>query len=1104
MRTTPLKILILEDIETDAELIMRLLKKEGCACLFKLVMTQESYINALGEFQPEVILSDNSLPQFTALEALQILQQHKMIIPFILVTGTVSEEFAATIIKLGADDYLLKDRLARLPGAIEAALKQKQAEKEKNEAAVRLQQSEEKYRSIMERVSDAFVALDKDWCYTFVNKKAAEIMGRVEDELLGKQIWNEYPEAVGQPFYEAYYKAMEEQQYVHLEEYYPPFDKWLENDIYPSPDGLSIFFKDVTERKRAERKIIQSEENLKAIFENTSEGFILTDVGGFVKTFNDLARENILLIKDEEIITGRSLFDFIEEERKAIFETVFSKVLQGERIQYDRSYIRVDGKMAWINFAFNPVRKDNLIIGVCITARDITEKKFAEQRKEFDSNNLHALINNTKDLMWSVSKDFKLITFNQAFDEVYKIMAGKAPENGIEVLTAAFGSERLARYRGFYERAFAGETFSEIEFYQSAEDIWSELSFYPIYEGDTVSGTACYSRNITESKKAEELLNQNQIFIESIINASPDIIYIYDIEERKNIYINEGIQKNLGYSEKEVKEMGGQILPMLLHPGDYAYYLHTTLPKYQHLKDKEIIVHEFPMRDKNKNWRWFYCKESVFLRNKEGATKQIFGITSDITERKKTELAMKESEEKYRTLVEQASDAIFITDFTGKIISVNKSACKLAQYPEDALLRMTIYDFAIMEDIQKNPFHFDELKEGKTVTTQRIMKRANDEILHVEITGKLLSDGRLLIFVRDISERIKAQNEIIKEKNLSDSIINSLPVVFFLYSKAGKYLRWNLNFEKASGYNKEEISNMQPADFFAEEHKALLNSVVANIFTYGKLNAEANIVTKNNEVIPYYFTCTAIEYQDEPCVIGVGVDFSEKIKAQEEITQTAAKLRQLTAHLQDIREGERKRIGREIHDELGQQLTAIKMDIAWIDKKIPDETTFLKSKLKNVITLLDGSNKSIRRILSELRPSILENHGLSDALHSLSKQFTENTGTVSNLSISGIETNLSEHLVICIFRVYQEALTNISKYAQASKVEASLNIIGDTITVFIEDNGKGFNIATVQNNKSFGLLGMKERVLSLGGKFELISSPGNGTIIKISLPSGTN
>lgn len=1104
MRATPLKILILEDSETDAELIMHLLKKEGCECFFKVVMTQESYINALHEFEPEVILSDNSLPQFSAPEALQILQQHKLVIPFILVTGTVSEEFAANIIKQGADDYLLKDRLARLPGAIEAALKQKQAEKEKDEAAVRLRQSEEKYRSIMERVSDAFVALDKDWYYTFVNKKAAEIMGRAEDELVGKQIWAEFPEAVGQPFYEAYYKAMEEQQYVHLEEYYPPFDKWLENHIYPSQEGLSIFFRDITERKREDRRIIQSEENLKAIFENTSEGFILTDVGGFVKTFNDLARENILLIKDEEIIAGRSLFDFIEDDRKAIFEAVFSEVLRGERIQYDRSYTRVDGEMAWINFAFNPVKKDNLITGVCITARDITEKKFAEQRKEFDSNNLHALINNTKDLMWSVSKDLKLITSNQAFDEVYKIMAGKAPENGSEVLTTAFGSERLARYRRFYERAFSGETFSEIEFYQSSEDIWSEISFYPIYEGDTVSGTACYSRNITERKKAEELLNQNRIFIESIINASPDIIYIYDIEERKNIYINEGIQKNLGYSEKEVKEMGGQILPMLLHPGDYEYYLHTTLPKYQDLKDKEIIVHEFPMRDKNKNWRWFYCKESVFLRNKKGATKQIFGITSDITERKKTELAMKESEEKYRTLVEQASDAIFITDFTGKIITVNSSACNLAQYPEESLLRMSIYDFAILEDIQKNPFHFDELREGKSVTTERIMKRADDKIINVEITGKLLSDGRLLIFVRDISGRVKAQNDIIKEKNLSDSIINSLPGVFFLYSKAGKYLRWNVNFEKASGYNGEEICTMQPPDFFTEEYKPLLNSVVENIFSYGKLNAEATILRKTKEKIPYYFTCTAVEYEAEPCILGIGVDFSEKIKAQEEIKQTTGKLRELTAHLQKIREEERKRIGREIHDELGQQLTAIKMDIAWIDKKIPEETTVLKDKLKNVITLLDGSNKSIRRILSELRPGILESHGLTDALHSLSRQFTENTGIEINLEMNGLEINLSEQLVICIFRVYQEALTNISKYAHASKVEASINNRGDSITVIIEDNGKGFDVAAVQNKKSFGLLGMKERVLSLAGKFELISSPGNGTTIRISLPYNTN
>ena len=112
MDTARLKILILEDRETDAEMIQHLLRKNGLNCEFKVMMTREDYIIALDEFKPQIILSDNAMPQFSASEALEILQVHGLHIPFILVTGTVSEEFAAGIIKAGADDYLLKDRLS--------------------------------------------------------------------------------------------------------------------------------------------------------------------------------------------------------------------------------------------------------------------------------------------------------------------------------------------------------------------------------------------------------------------------------------------------------------------------------------------------------------------------------------------------------------------------------------------------------------------------------------------------------------------------------------------------------------------------------------------------------------------------------------------------------------------------------------------------------------------------------------------------------------------------------------------------------------------------------------------------------------------------------
>ncbi len=343
-----LKILLLEDSETNAEIIKHLFKKTKSHSKFKLVINREAYIRALDEFQPDVILSDNSMPQFNASEALDIIQKRNLQIPFIMVTGSATEEFAAEIIKLGADDYIIKDRMARLPVAIDTALKQKKAEREKQEAKL---------------------------------------------------------------------------------------------------------------------KIIQSENNLKTIFENTSEGFLLMDINGTVKALNKRASQYGLLLGKKEIKIGDNIFDVTENDRTPNFKEIVLRVLKGEKIQYERSRILEDGNTTWIDFSINPVIENEEVKGICITGNDITEKKKIEQEREFDRENLSALINKTNDLMWSVDRDFRRITFNNSFGTYVKRPSGKPMRKGTSILKTNFEKEQLVRFKEYYERAFKGESFTEIEYH---------------------------------------------------------------------------------------------------------------------------------------------------------------------------------------------------------------------------------------------------------------------------------------------------------------------------------------------------------------------------------------------------------------------------------------------------------------------------------------------------------------------------------------------------------------------------------------------------------------------------------------------------------------
>ena len=250
-----LHILMLEDNPTDLELLQHLLKREMKQVRFSVATNKAEFIERLNAETPDVILADHGLPGFNSTQALFIVQQRSLAVPFILVTGTVSEEFACNITKLGASDYILKDRPARLPAAIEAAIKQSFFEKEKEQAHINLIKSEERYRTLIERITDAFIAIDSQWRYTYLNEQAGILIRRDPKSMIGKNIWTEFPDFVGSASYIAYHEALHDQRAVYIEDYYPAYDLWTESNIYPSAEGISIFIRDFSVRKKADEEI---------------------------------------------------------------------------------------------------------------------------------------------------------------------------------------------------------------------------------------------------------------------------------------------------------------------------------------------------------------------------------------------------------------------------------------------------------------------------------------------------------------------------------------------------------------------------------------------------------------------------------------------------------------------------------------------------------------------------------------------------------------------------------------------------------------------------------------------------------------------------------
>ncbi|HHN66092.1 MAG TPA: sensor histidine kinase [Nitrospirae bacterium] len=220
---------------------------------------------------------------------------------------------------------------------------------------------------------------------------------------------------------------------------------------------------------------------------------------------------------------------------------------------------------------------------------------------------------------------------------------------------------------------------------------------------------------------------------------------------------------------------------------------------------------------------------------------------------------------------------------------------------------------------------------------------------------------------------------------------------------------------------------------------------------------------------------------------------------ERELRESREQLLRLSAHLQTLREEERARIAREVHDELGQSLTAIKLNLGWLKNHLSGIDTNLLERVKDTLQLLDDTIRIVKRISIELRPPLLDYLGLGAAVRWQVEEFEKHTGIECTLEITPEEIVLGQHLSIDIFRILQEGLTNVAKHSGASRVRIDLKEDQGGIVLAIEDNGRGLQDNPF-NPTSLGIIGIKERVEFWGGSFEIKNRQGGGTCLRIRIP----
>jgi PAS domain S-box-containing protein len=411
---------------------------------------------------------------------------------------------------------------------------------------------------------------------------------------------------------------------------------------------------------------------------------------------------------------------------------------------------------------------------------------------------------------------------------------------------------------------------------------------------------------------------------------------------------------------------------------------------------------------------------------------QVFPLPGDflgvalenVTDRKHAEQALRESEERFRLLVQSVQEyAIFYLDPLGHVVSWNNGAERLKRYRAEEILGKHVSTFYLPEDV----------KSGRP---ERILEEAAQRGQSEDEGWRVRKDG----------SRFWANVVVAALRNAKGSLQGFAKVTRDMTERHGK--------EESLAEAKELLERR------VEQRTAVLIRVNQELRT----------------------------------------EIAERERAEKQFRESLDQLRALTARLQSVREEERTSIAREIHDELGQACTAIKMDLALIGRKATKRQTRLLVKVDSATQLVDGMIVTLRRIASDLRPRTLDDLGLTAALEWQAQEFESRTGIRCRIALPQEPLVLDAERSTAIFRIFQESLTNVARHAQATRVEARLERMDNDLFFQVGDNGKGFDAEDVNVRKSLGLVGMKERALLLNGDLNVEGVPGAGTTLTVRIP----
>jgi PAS domain S-box-containing protein len=489
-----------------------------------------------------------------------------------------------------------------------------------------------------------------------------------------------------------------------------------------------------------------------------------------------------------------------------------------------------------------------------------------------------------------------------------------------------------------------------------------------------------------------------------------------------------------------------------------------------------------------------------------GKVVRLFGTAQDITERKLAEGALREGEERYRRLVEESPDPI-AAQSEGILVYINPAGAKLmgAQSPGE-LTGRSILDFMHPDGREGALRRLEQLRLGQVVRSDEEKLVTLDGIpIYVELTSiptTYLGKPAAQIVGRDITERKRAEEEL----HLLAHTIKSISECVTITDIEGRLIFVNDTFLKTYGYTEAEVLG-KTVDFL---RASIDDPSIATIHQATLANGwQGELVNRRKDGSEFSLHLSSSVVRDAQAevvgMVGIARDITERKRAEATQRETTQRLSDLARHLQRVREEEGRRLAREFHDQLGQTLTALKMDLSMLHRHVADtgkelSRSVIGVELQAMQQLIDHAIESVRVIMSELTPELLDQLGIVAALEWEAEKFQRHSDIKCEFESRAQEITLDPTKSIALFRIFQEALTNVARHANATVVRTTVCVEDNHLFLEIRDNGNGIPDGVEGRGRAFGLIGMHERALFLGGSLEIKGVKGEGTTIRVRMP----